>query len=226
MAKKHRKKHEDDEPPAQESAGEEADGNAEEAVFSPYVDGGGVSEEAPEQSVGEEQTEPATVPAEEHAALTAERDELKDRLLRLRAEFENFRKRMMRQAEELRKHAAEGVVLDLLPVLDNLQLALQHADDSSSGLAQGVAMVSNQFREVLERNGVKAIQAVGEAFDPEVHDALMQRPSENVPEGHVIEEFQRGYFLGEKVLRPAKVVVSSGSAASGAAGESAEERNK
>jgi molecular chaperone GrpE len=148
----------------------------------------------------------------EREALVAECEELKDQLLRARAEFDNYRKRMAREAERARKMAADGLVRSLLPVLDHLELALEHAKDNSGGLAEGVAIVVKQFQEVLAANGVEPIPAKGVVFDPTVHEAVMQRPSDETPAGHVVMEFQKGYTLNGVVLRPSKVVVSSGSA--------------
>lgn len=141
----------------------------------------------------------------------AERDELRSQQLRDRAEYENARKRMIRETERIRKVAAESLVLDLLPVLDHLDLALQHVDDLDSPFVQGVEMVLKQFCEVLGRHGVEPIPAVGEAFDPNIHEAVDHRPSEEASADYVIEELQRGYKLGDTVLRPSKVVVSAGS---------------
>jgi molecular chaperone GrpE len=147
------------------------------------------------------------------AAIIAERDSSKDQLLRVRADFDNYRKRVARDDARHRKMAAEAVVRDLLPVLDNLDLALAHAGDNSGGLTQGVEMIRKQFYEALTRHGLEVIPAEGRAFDPNVHEAITCIPSEDVAADHVIQEFQKGYRLGDFVLRPAKVVVSSGSAA-------------
>lgn len=149
------------------------------------------------------------VGAELSAAL-AERDELQDQLLRARAEYENARKRMLRDMDRVRRTAAETLITDLLPVLDHLALALQHADDVSGGFAEGVEMVLKQFCETLSKHGVQPIPAEGQPFDPNVHEAMMQRPSEEVEAGMVLDEFQKGYTLGGVVLRPAKVIVSAG----------------
>ncbi len=142
-------------------------------------------------------------------ALLAERDQLKDQLLRARAEFDNFRKRNARDYERLRKTAAEALVRDLLPVMDHLELALKHADGESNAVVEGIQMVARQFADVLGRHGVVPIPALGEAFDPNVHEAMMQRPDDDAEPNTVLEEFQRGYCMGELVLRPSKVVVSS-----------------
>ncbi len=152
---------------------------------------------------------PDMVPDVDVAALLSERDELKDQLLRARAEFENYRKRMAREAETMRQRAAESLIRDLLPVMDNLELALQHAEKTDP-MAEGVEMVVRQFHEVLRRAGVEPIPSVGEPFDPNVHDAVMQMASAEVEANNVAQEFQKGYRLGDYVLRPAKVIVSTG----------------
>ncbi len=139
-----------------------------------------------------------------------ERDALQDQVLRARAEFENFRKRMMRDQERIRKTAAEGLMRDLLPVVDHLELALQHAEGEPAALREGVELVLKQFTDVLTRHGVTPIPAVGEVFDPNHHEAVMQESSADVPEMTVVREFQRGYRLGDQVLRASKVVVNMG----------------
>lgn len=149
-------------------------------------------------------------PEDDYAALLAERDQLKDQILRARAEFDNYRKRMARQAEQIRKTAAERLLLALLPVVDNLERALDHAEGAATGLGEGVQMVLRQLSEVLSQQGVDPIPAMGEPFDPNVHEAVMRTHSEQYAEGLVAQEFQRGYRIGDYVLRPSKVVVSAG----------------
>ena len=145
-------------------------------------------------------------------ALVAERDELQDKVLRARAEFDNYRRRVARENEQLRKRAAQSLVRDLLPVVDHLELALQHADDDSGSFVKGVELVVKQFGDVLTNHGVKAIAALGEVFDPNCHEAMMQAASD-VHEANVVsQEFQRGYTMGGQVLRAAKVIVSTGPA--------------
>lgn len=164
----------------------------------------------PDEADGENDEDlPEMVSAVDVQALIQERDALKDQLLRARAEFDNYRKRVAREAERTRQRAAESLVRDLLPVVDNLELALQHAD-AEHPLAEGVSMVARQFQEALRRAGVEPIPAVGEAFDPAVHEAVMHAPSAEVAENDVAHEFQRGYRMGDFVLRPAKVAVSKG----------------
>lgn len=161
------------------------------------------------EALEEEELDPV---AAELAALQDERDELKEQALRARAEFENYRKRMARESERIRKTAAEGLMRDLLPIVDNLERALSHVEDKSDGLAQGVEMIVKQFADVLSAKGLEVIPAKGEPFDPNIHEALTHQPSDEYPADTVMEEFQRGYRLGDYVLRPTQVVVSSGPA--------------
>lgn len=159
---------------------------------------------APLEGIGE--TDPLTL-------LQQERDEFRDQALRARAEFDNYRKRMARESEATRKTAARSLMRDLLPVVDNLERALSHVEDKSDGLAQGVEMILRQFADVLSAQGLDPIPAKGEPFDPNFHEALTHQPSTEYPADTVIEEFQRGYRLGDFVLRPSQVVVSSGAPA-------------
>jgi molecular chaperone GrpE len=161
-----------------------------------------------EAKTRQEAAQPEQAPAPSLDEVLKERDDLSDRLLRLRAEFENYRKRIDRDTERMRHLAAEKLLRDLLPIVDHLELALAHKDDQSGALAEGVALVARQFHEVLRRHGLEPIPAQGEPFNPEVHEAVMQQPSEDHPSQTVLQEFQRGYRLGPVVLRPTKVVVS------------------
>jgi len=164
----------------------------------------------PEIEVDDAPEEPVDPVSAELESLRAERDDLKDQALRARAEFENYRKRMARESERVRKTAAEELVRDLLPIVDNLERALSHVEDKSDGLAQGVEMIVKQFADILSNNGLDLIPALGEVFDPNIHEALTHQPSDEYPADSVMEEFQRGYRMGDYVLRPAQVVVSSG----------------
>lgn len=177
--------------------------SSEDVLDDPLADVGDV------EVMEEEEPDPV---AAELAALQDERDELKEQALRARAEFENYRKRMARESERIRKTAAEGLMRDLLPIVDNLERALSHVEDKSDGLAQGVEMIVKQFADVLSAKGLEVIPAKGEAFDPNIHEALTHQPSDEFPADTVMEEFQRGYRLGDYVLRPTQVVVSSGPA--------------
>jgi molecular chaperone GrpE len=143
-------------------------------------------------------------------ALTQERDELRDQMLRARADFDNYRKRMMREQENARAQAAKALLGDLLPVLDHLEMAVAHGDDDSGGLREGVQMTAKQLNDVLAKHGCVPIESTGAVFNPELHEAMMQSSSDEMPEGYVVSEFQRGYRLGDIVLRHARVIVSTG----------------
>ncbi len=139
---------------------------------------------------------------------------LQDRLLRLQADFDNYRKRMDREKKDWIAFASEKLVLELLPVLDHFELGL--ADSAKNGapaaFVEGFQLVCNQLRAALEKAGVQAIDAEGAAFDPHVHEAITHLPSDDVPADHVVAQTRRGYKLGDKLLRAAQVVVSSGPA--------------
>lgn len=160
--------------------------------------------------VESEEEEPPLEALDPVEALEAEAEELKDQLLRSRAEFDNYRKRTAREVERIRKTASESVIHDLLPVLDNLELALDHVQNADDQLANGVKLVLQQLLEVLARNGLEPIEAIGRPFDPNVHEAVSQIESEEVPKDNIAKVFLRGYKLGGQILRPSKVVVSLG----------------
>ena len=146
---------------------------------------------------------------DELGALQAERDELFDRLQRLAAEFDNFRKRAAREQGEVVARANERLVKELLPVLDDLGRALDAAEEHQEAqLEEGVRLVHRSLASLLEREGLGEIATDGK-FDPHVHEALLAQPSE-LEEGAILEVIQKGYRLGERVLRPARVVVSAG----------------
>jgi molecular chaperone GrpE len=154
------------------------------------------------------------------ADLRREASDLKDKYLRAHAEIENLRKRNERDLEDAKKYAVSRFARDLLNVGDNMQRALAalpagaaDSDPAFKSLADGVAMTEREFQAVLERNGVKRIDPIGERFDPHVHQAVMQMPNADVPEGTIVQVFQPGYLIEERTLRPAMVVVSTGPAA-------------
>lgn len=144
-------------------------------------------------------------------SLERQLQEANDRVLRAQAELENFRRRMRREAEDERKYAAQPLLVDLLPVLDNIQRAVQAAEKSADagGLVDGVKMVAHQLSSVLEKHHCRRIAALGKAFDPQVHEALTQQPSTEYPPHTVTHVHQDGYQLHDRVIRPAQVVVSS-----------------
>lgn len=166
---------------------------------------------ATEQAAAEATPEPEAAAVDPVAQVAAERDELRDQLLRARAEFDNYRKRMLREGEQIRKTAARALIEDLLPVLDNLERALEHVTDPAvDPVLQGVDMVVKSLQGKLASHGLEPIVALGQPFDPNVHEALAHQPSEEHPADVVVAEYHRGYRLGDTVLRPAKVAVSSG----------------
>lgn len=138
-----------------------------------------------------------------------ERDEFKDRMMRVAADFENFKKRSKRNEKELRKYGVKGLASDLLPTIDNLERALEHADSSDEGsIIDGVEMVVRQLHTTLEKHGVEVFDATGEQFNPEHHEAIQQVETPDHESGEVLEQFQRGYFLHDRLLRPALVSVA------------------
>jgi molecular chaperone GrpE len=155
------------------------------------------------------QQEEESAEQDELGALQSERDELFDRLQRLAAEFDNFRKRAAREQGEILARANERLVKELLPVLDDLGRALEAAGEHEEAkLEEGVRLVHRSLASLLEREGLAEIETDGK-FDPHVHEALLTQPSE-LDEGSVLEVIQKGYRLGRRVLRPARVVVSAG----------------
>jgi molecular chaperone GrpE len=140
-----------------------------------------------------------------------ERDEYKDLALRAKADFENYRKRADRKVAESRSIAVAGVVRELMPVIDNLDRAVDAAGGAPSGdaFADGVRLVHSDLHSVLDRLGLTAIDPSGETFDPNVHEAIAQAPVEGVAAGTIVEVAQKGFMLGEIVVRPARVVVAA-----------------
>lgn len=132
-------------------------------------------------------------------------------LQRLQADFDNYRKRTQKEKTELIKYASERLVGELLPVLDNFDRAVSAAKDNPdfTSFSQGVEMILRQLQTALSKEGLKAMDAVGQPFDPNLHEAVLRVASEEHPENTVVEELQKGYFLKEKVLRPCMVKVSN-----------------
>ena len=151
-----------------------------------------------------EQVIPPVVPEDEP---------MRDQLLRLRADFDNFRKRTQRERSELFLMANETLFLELLPIIDHFEMGFKSAEEHKTdcSVTEGFRMVYNQLLDVLKKFNVTAIDTIGEPFDPHRHESLLHMPSDK-PAGTVIEQIRRGYMLGEKLLRAAQVIVSSGSA--------------
>ncbi len=148
----------------------------------------------------------------ELGALRKELDEVQQKYVRLAADFDNFRKRTLKEREEAHQYGHQNLVKDLLPSVDNLERAIAHARKSEEGgvegLLEGVELVSRELAATLEKHGVTPIDPDGENFDPALHEAMAQAPDGSVPPNTVVEVYQRGYQLRTRLLRPARVVVS------------------
>lgn len=167
------------------------------------------AEEIPAQEAGDVQ-EPSAEAQAELDKLRAEAEEHKQRLLRTQADYDNFRRRTVKEKEELGKYASAKLITELLPVIDNFERALGLVNDSEevASYAKGVEMIFRQLEGILKAEGLSAMESVGTPFNPEFHQAIMQVESDEYEEGTVVEEVQKGYILKDKVLRPAMVKVS------------------
>jgi molecular chaperone GrpE len=165
-----------------------------------------VSDELTDTQV--EEPEPEAPAPDELATVTAERDQYLDLAQRVQADFENYRKRAVREQERLVAHAHERLVRELLPILDDLERALEAAErHEEAQLVEGVKLVEQSLRNALRKEGLVEIETDG-AFDPHVHEALLTQPSDDAEPGSVLEVVQRGYRVGDKVVRPARVIVA------------------
>lgn len=164
-----------------------------------------------EKTDAEELVDPSEKTASRVEALAQEAKETYDRLLRVSAEFENYKKRAAREMSDLRKYANENIAKAMLPVIDNLGRAIESSDNDGHGnrsLVEGVDMTLKEILKVLEQFGVKPFESVGEAFDPAFHQAVMQEETEEHPDNIVLTELQKGYMMHDRLLRPAMVIVS------------------
>ena len=162
---------------------------------------------ATEKPVEVDAAESASAEPSELDKVKAERDQLLDRVARMQAEFENARKRGERERNEFREFAAANVVEQFLPVIDNFQLALK-AQGSAEQMRSGVELIVKQMEEILRQMQVVPVPAVGEEFDPHVHEALGTVDRDDIPDQHVAEEVRRGYKMRERLLRPALVRIA------------------
>ena len=161
-----------------------------------------------------ETAEPAEEPVENNepvdaAELKKQRDDYYDRLLRKTAEFDNYRKRTDRERLQLSDAVAADLLQELLPLVDDMERALR-AEGSDERIRKGVELIHKQLLEILRKRGVRPIEALGADFDPHYHMAVAHEPANDRREGEVIEEFRRGYMLGDRLLRPAMVKVAKG----------------
>jgi molecular chaperone GrpE len=186
--------------------------------------GDGAGERAGGEDEGQNGT--AGTPADQVAALTAERDEMKDRMLRVAAEFENWKRRARKEQDDAENKAREAVLRDMLDVIDNLERAVGAFGEGSpagagapktgaappqdaAAVLKGVGLVLRLFQSKLERYQVKPFASRGEPFDPRIHEAISKVPTADVPPNAVAVELQRGYRIGERLLRPAMVSVAT-----------------
>lgn len=171
------------------------------------------NEKAVAAAPGRTEPEPTAKPdplAAELAELKAERDRLKDQLLRVAADFDNYRKRARRDLEDGDRRAREETLRELLPIIDNLERAVSAAETATSpiAVAEGVRMVLKQFQEVASRLSLQRLAVVGERFDPALHDAVQQLETDEHEPGTIVSEVHAGYRVGDRLLRPALVVVA------------------
>jgi molecular chaperone GrpE len=157
--------------------------------------------------------EPTAEPGARLAEMEAELNKYKDAALRAAADLDNYRKRVSRERDESIKYANATFLERLIPVLDNFELGLQAARNApeAAPIVDGLSMVYKQLQDFLANSGVETIDAAGQTFDPNLHEALAQEESHDIPEGNVIRQVRRGYRLRDRLLRPANVVVSKGS---------------
>lgn len=175
------------------------------------------AEQAEEEIAETTAEQPADEAAAEEAAAAAteaaeEEEGLRDRFLRLQADFDNFRKRVQREKAQWTEQANEDFMTDLVPILDHFEIGMETAarGQAEPAVVEGFRMVFDQFLNTLKKFGMEPVDAEGNTFDPHLHEAATYLPSENHPEESVISQIRRGYRLGNKLLRPAQVVVSSG----------------
>jgi molecular chaperone GrpE len=176
-----------------------------------------MSDEAPAPAKAENTPETHAITAvtteelERLRKLAGERDQYLDLAARTRAEFENYQKRSQRERDMERKYSFGPVASEMLPLYDNLDRAVQAGKQAgeTGPLVQGVAMVMTQFIELLKRNGITRIDAEGKPFDPNLHQAVMQKPAKDVEPNTVVQVIEHGFLNQDRVLRPAKVVVSA-----------------
>ena len=169
--------------------------------------------DAIQQACANDRTDGAT-DGDQPADLDTELAQEKDRVLRLQAEMENLRSRTAREVNEERRYAPISIIRDLLPVIDNMDRAIEAAQqsDEAASLLEGFQLVRQQLLTVLEQHHCKPIEAVGTPFDPQIHEAILQQPSNEQPANYVMQETQVGYQLYDRVVRASQVIISTGPA--------------
>ena len=189
-----------------ESPAEAAGSNEEIEIEFLDQETGGASEIEEEQETDMAVSEASV--DDEAVLLKAELDHVRDVYLRKLAEFDNFRKRVERERDEYRRSGVEEMIRELLPVIDNFERALQHAEDDSGAFLQGIQMIAKQLTDTLERRGVTEVNPIGEPFNPELHEAVQRVEGTDYPPGTVAWVMLKGYVIGDRLIRPAMVGVS------------------
>lgn len=166
-------------------------------------------EDTREIPIDDSETAGEDSPQDPVKVLEQEKNEISDRLLRTMAEFDNYRKRVTREKEGLVKYGTERIALEILPVVDNFERALEQSDQATDnrGVIDGLKMILKQLLSALEKFDIKPFDSIGEQFNPEIHEAMAQQEHPDHEDNSVIEQFQKGYMLGERLLRPARVIV-------------------
>ena len=175
-------------------------------------DDGGEKVEPQEENASAPPVEPPSPEPDPVQRLAEEKAQIREKMLRIAAEFDNYKKRTQRDIRDREERAKADVIKIILPTIDNLRRAVEHAEKASEmeTIVEGIGMAEKNFLETLGKLGVTRLEAVGQVFDPASHEAIAQQPSEEVPAGVILHEVHAGYVLGDKLLRPALVVVSSG----------------
>lgn len=167
----------------------------------------------------QEENETQITNDEEMALMQKELDDAKtkseeaiNKMMRLAAEFDNYKKRSAREHENIRKYASENIIKEMLPIVDNFERAIESANESSdfNSFLDGIRLILNQMINLLGKEGVQQIKAVGEVFNPNIHEAVLHIASDEYPENIIVQELQKGYILNDRVIRPAMVAVSKG----------------
>jgi len=167
--------------------------------------------EGPQEAQGDQAPDPVKELEKKLASKEQEAQENYDRLLRVSAEFENYKKRTIRDMEEFRKFSNQSLIKEMLTVVDNLELAMNSTDGQKTiekGLLEGLEMTHKEILKVFEKFNVTPISAMGQVFDPTFHEAVMQEETDDFPENTVVHELQKGYLIHDRLLRPAMVVVA------------------
>lgn len=169
---------------------------------------------AASRSTSPAQTTEQAEDADEMASIQADLDRFRDLAMRSQADFENYKKRCAREKEDAIKYANKSLLEKLVSIVDHFELGLEAArgEGEKSPVYSGMSLVLKQLQDFLAENGLQPIEAVGQKFDPNLHEAIAHQPSEEVPEEHVINQTRRGYRYKDRLLRPSTVVVSSGPA--------------